>query len=153
MVAQVTLSQIFVWSAILSARVKWYFYEEVGWAVIFAANTVASVYLLYSDDYATAGSTLLWLNLLFGLVYLPWQSLHLRMLHADAETQGQSALSNTKITWTALSDGLARSISEKNQSSNPEDWGGWIGATWMVGYWATLIPAWLRYIVSTLVGT
>ena len=35
MVFQVIISQFFVWTAILIKRVKFYFYEEFGWAIIF----------------------------------------------------------------------------------------------------------------------
>src|SRR5215469_16781412 len=37
MVAQVVISQCFVWTAILSGDFGFYFYEELGWALIFAA--------------------------------------------------------------------------------------------------------------------
>ena len=45
MVVQVVISQGFVWGAILTERLALYFYEELGWAIIFAANTIASAYL------------------------------------------------------------------------------------------------------------
>src|SRR5262249_49479362 len=47
MVAQVVISQALVWAAILTGRLALYFYEELGWALIFAANTVASAYLYF----------------------------------------------------------------------------------------------------------
>ena len=73
MIVQVTISQLFVWGAILTRRALLYFYEELGWAIIFAANTVASAYLFWSVGKAGSGEFLLRLNLLFGVVYLPWQ--------------------------------------------------------------------------------
>jgi hypothetical protein len=45
MVAQVVVSQVFVWGAILTSRHRLFFYEELGWAFIYALNTLASVYL------------------------------------------------------------------------------------------------------------
>ena len=45
MVFQVVISQLFVWAAISTGRLSLYFHEEVGWGVIFAANTIASAYL------------------------------------------------------------------------------------------------------------
>ena len=77
MVAQVVISQIFVWAAVLTGRLMLYFYEELGWALIFAMNTVASVCLYRSADAFVDGQILLGLNLVFGAVYLPWQFFHL----------------------------------------------------------------------------
>jgi hypothetical protein len=42
MVVQVVISQGLVWGAILTGRLVLYFYEELGWALIFAGNTAAS---------------------------------------------------------------------------------------------------------------
>ena len=42
MVAQVVISQCFVWGAILTGRLALYFWEELGWAILVAANAVAS---------------------------------------------------------------------------------------------------------------
>ena len=38
MVVQVVISQLFVWGAILTGRLALYFWEELGWAVLVAAN-------------------------------------------------------------------------------------------------------------------
>ena len=51
MVAQVAISQGFVWAAILTEQLDFFYYEEVGGALIFTANTIASVYL-----YLTVGA-------------------------------------------------------------------------------------------------
>ena len=45
MVIQVVISQCFVWSAILTSRRILYFYEEIGWELIFIANTIGSIFL------------------------------------------------------------------------------------------------------------
>src|SRR5262245_10146583 len=84
MVAQVVISQVLVWAAILTGRLALYFYEELGWAFIFAANTAASAYLYFRAGAPVSHPVLLQLNLLFGAAYLPWQFLHLRMLRANA---------------------------------------------------------------------
>jgi len=84
MVIQVVISQGFVWSAILTKRLDLYFYEELGWLVIFFANTVASAFLYATGDTPGDGLTLLRLNLIFGAAYLPWQVLNLRSLRAEA---------------------------------------------------------------------
>src|SRR5215470_17397059 len=84
MVAQVVISQVLVWAAILTGRLALYFYEELGWAFIFAANTLASAYLYFRAGAPVSHPVLLQLNLLFGAAYLPWQFLHLRMLWVNA---------------------------------------------------------------------
>jgi len=35
-------------------------------------------------------------------------------------------------------------------ASSADSWGGLIGLTWMTGYWATLIPMWVYFIVGVL---
>ena len=45
MVVQVIASQCFVWGAILTQKQTFYFYEELGWGVIFSINTVVSAIL------------------------------------------------------------------------------------------------------------
>ena len=139
MVAQVVVSQGFVWSAIGTRRLGLYFYEELGWFVIFVANTIASGYL-----YATVGTLgdariLIQLNLLFGAVYLPWQVFHLRSLRAEV-TPGS-------VNWT---EGLRDAIHERNRRTDAGSWGGLIGLTWMVAYWAALIPIWVSYIATVV---
>ncbi len=95
MVLQVVLSQVCVWAAIATRRVALNFYEELGWALIFVANTIASAALYVTlDSRGTIGSILV-LNMMFGLAYLPWQCFHLRSLRADAratETQAPITL-------------------------------------------------------------
>jgi len=149
MVVQVSISQCFVWFAILTERQKLYFYEELGWGVIFAINTVVSAML-----YGTLGSLgdwelLLELNLLFGALYLPWQFFHLKSLRLRAKYQKINENMHTGISWSMLKKGLYQSIQVKNLTTHPDAWGGVIGMIWMIGYWATLIPAWLYLIIRT----
>ena len=139
MVAQVMISQVLVWAALLTGRRMLYFFEELGWALIFAANTAASVYLCFRAGAPTSPPILLRLNLLFGAVYLPWQFLHLRMLRVDA--------SGSK---DGLSGGWLRAIWVRNRRTDAESWGGLVGLSWMIGYWATIIPAWVYAIVLLL---
>jgi hypothetical protein len=140
MVALVVISQVLVWAAILTGRLALYFYEEVGWALIFAANTVATAYLCVRADIPPTHRVLLQLNLLLGAVYLPWQFLHLRMLRANAARGSADRASN----------GLLRVIRVRNRRTDAESWGGLVGLSWMVGYWATIIPAWVYGIVLLL---
>ena len=141
MVAQVVVSQGFVWSAILTDRFELYVYEEAGWFLIFAVNTVASAYLYWTTVVSGGREILLELNLLFGILYLPWQVMHVRSLRANARKNRAS---------TPWSKGLERAIREKNRRTDADAWGGFIGLTWMTAYWATLIPIWTYYIVRAL---
>ena len=141
MVVQVVVSQGFVWSAILTERFELYVYEESGWFLIFAANTIASAYLYWSAGASGGREILLELNLLFGVLYLPWQVLHVKSLRANAMKN------RTSTRW---SRGLQRAIRVKNRRTDADSWGGFIGLTWMTAYWATLIPIWTYYIVRVL---
>jgi hypothetical protein len=145
MVIQVVISQCFVWGAMLTRRLMLYFYEELGWVIIFAYNTIASAYLYLTVDTLGDMKILLRLNLLFGVVYLSWQFFNLRVLLADARQQSRQAVEG--VDWKHVWEGLARSIRVKNQTRDARAWGGWIGLTWMIGYWATLIPMWVNQIV------
>ena len=147
MVLQVVISQCFVWSAILTGRLIFFYYEELGWANLYALNTIASAYLCLTVDLPSEAGILLRLNLLFGLFYLPWQFLHLRALHSDAKQSHARDKQETGISWKLLKDGLWQSIHVRKQTSDAEAWGGIIGLTWMTGYWAALIPMWVHQIV------
>ena len=70
MVVQVLISQGFVWGAIVRGRLEFYTYEEVGWGLIFAANTIASLFLFLTVELAGGLAILLPANLLFGAFYL-----------------------------------------------------------------------------------
>ena len=146
MVVQVVISQGFVWSAILTKRLGLYFYEELGWLIIFVANTTASAFLYAAIDTPDDARILLQLNLLFGAVYLPWQVFHLRSLRAEARA-GPGTGSGTPISWR---EGLGDSVRQRNRRTDAKAWGGLIGLTWMVAYWASLIPMWVHHVASVV---
>ena len=148
MLLVVVASQIFVWFAILSGRLSPYFYEEMGWAVIFVANTVGSAYLYASLESFGGREILLQLNLFFGVVYLPWQIIHLRALRADVRKHEGMAEARPRVTRELLARGLSRAFHERNQATDAESWGGIVGLTWMTAYWATLIPYWIHQVVQ-----
>jgi hypothetical protein len=150
MVAQVVISRCFVWTAILTEQFEFYFYEELGWAFIFAANTVASAYLYLTLGGLGGKNVVLLLNLLFGVVYLPWQTLHLARLRAEAiRNQSQSKPNSLPIS-KRLGMGLHRTVRIKNIRTDAASWGGPIGLTWLTAYWATLIPIWINYVAIIL---
>ncbi|MAI79893.1 MAG: hypothetical protein CL917_13185 [Deltaproteobacteria bacterium] len=138
MVVQVSVSQAFVWSAILTKNLRLYFYEEIGWFIIFLANTGASLFLYLRTETSEAATILLLLNLLFGVGYLPWQILHLRSLRTESR-EGTPDTTHWKT-------GLTNAIRQRTQSTQSSDWGGTIGLTWMVAYWVTLIPIWVQQV-------
>ena len=150
MVIQVVISQYFVWCAILMGRLKLYFYEELGWGIIFAINTIASILLYWTLDNLGGRELLLQLNLLFGAIYIPWQLIHLRTLRLRSKHQEINEDIHARITWSMLKKGLYKSIQLKNLTTKSEAWGGAIGMIWMTAYWATLIPYWLYLIVRTV---
>jgi hypothetical protein len=150
MVVQVVISQGFVWAAILTEELKLYYYEELGWFLIFFANTIASAYLYLTVGGLGDREVLLKLNLLFGIVYLPWQMIHLASLRADARRDSGRTPASPSSIWLRLESGLKRAVQVKTRRTDADSWGGLIGLTWMTAYWATLIPMWLYYIVRVL---
>lgn len=150
MVALVMVSQAFVWAAILTRQLRLFFCEEIGWALIFVANTVASAYLYMAVDPIRGKYTLLKLNLLFGIVYLPWQSFHLRSLLADARRSPEKTETGFTSIWSQLATGVKQAVLVRTRRTGADSWGGFIGLTWMTAYWATLIPIWVYYIVLVL---
>jgi hypothetical protein len=150
MVVQVLVSQVFVWGAIATGRLALYFWEELGWAILVAANALASVGL-WSQRAALAGAgSLLVINLLFGIVYLAWQVANLRLQIADARRAGETLRPATRVSRRLLGDGLRRSLCERNRTTDATAWGGLVGLTWMTGYFATLLPMWASHIVAVL---
>lgn len=148
MVVQVVISQFFVWGAILTGRLALYFWEELGWAILFAANAIASALLYLSRDALGDARTLIDINLLFGLVYLPWQVANLRLQIADARRASETLRPAKRVSWKLLRENLRRSIHERNRTTDATAWGGLVGLTWMAGYFATLLPMWANQIVA-----
>jgi len=150
MVVLVVISQGFVWAAVLTEQFELYYYEELGWALIFVANTIASAYLYLTVDALGGREVLLVLNLLFGAVYLPWQVIHLATLRANARRNSGSSGAGSPSMSMRLATGLKRAVWVKARRTDADSWGGFIGLTWMTAYWATLIPMWVYYIVRVL---
>ncbi len=147
MLGAVLVSQVFVWGEILTGRLELFFYEELGWALIYAANSLASLYLYTTGSFAVDRLLLLQLNLLFGAVYLPWQVIHLRHLHTNARHRRIEGAPQESLSRDMLMKGLHRSLYVKNPTSDARAWGGLVGAVWMTAYWATLIPLWVYLMV------
>jgi hypothetical protein len=144
MVLQVVICQACVWVAVVAERFEFYFYEELGWLFMFLANTIASAYLYSAARSAAEGEVLLKWNLCFGVVYLPFQIANLFAVRTQAKKRERS---DSSWTWDGLVTGVRRSIRSKNQRTDAEAWGGMVGVVWMIGYWATILPAWVYGIV------
>jgi hypothetical protein len=147
MVLQIVMCQVCVWLAILGERFQLYFYEELGWMFMYMENTLASAYLLLTADLPDGGALLLQWNLLFGVLYMPFQVANLRAVHVQARTQGAVA-----APWTLqrLAVGVQRSVRVKNRRTDGASWGGIVGVMWMTGYWAMVLPLWVYAIVRVL---
>ena len=148
MIVQVCVSQCFVWGGILTGRLILYVYEELGWGIIFIINTMVSAYLYATIENFSGHQLLIHLHLLFGIVYLPWQLVHLNALRLDAQKKEKHVDSKEWITWSILVMGLYQSIQIKNQSSQLQDWGGLVGIIWATAYWATVMPVWVYLIIT-----
>jgi len=148
MVVAAGVSQCFVWTAILTGRYRLYVYEEIGWFLLFAGHTAGCVWLLAQGPAHDAVGTLLWIGVVFGAGYLPWQLFHLRFLVRNANEQdagGGSALAEADIGHR-----LRAALFERTRSTASEDWGGMIGVTWMACYWVFVIPVWMHVILQTI---
>jgi len=147
MVMLVVVSQVFVWSAILTGRLALYFWEELGWTILVAANAAASIGLYATRHARGDAAVLIYVNLLFGLVYLAWQVPNLKLQIADARRAGESLQPLAPVSWKMLGEGLRRSIRERNRTTRATAWGGLVGLLWMTAYFATLLPMWANRIV------
>lgn len=145
MVAQVVLSQGFVWGAILTGRLALYFWEELGWAVLIAANAAASLALWPQRAPLGDAGVLLTINLVFAAVYLAWQVPNLRLQIADARRAGETLLRGAGMP---LGEGLRRALHERRVTTDAAAWGGLVVLLWMAGYFATLLPLWAHTIVA-----
>ena len=146
MVLQVIVSQVFVWSAILTEKHKYYFYEEAGWFIIFIINTFSSIFLLFNIEIIDDKILLIQLNIAFGIFYLPWQLIHLKSI--QSRFKNNDDLNEIDVMKISLMQGLKKSIQKKYITTESDDWGGLIGMMWMVGYWATIIPFWIYIIIK-----
>jgi hypothetical protein len=147
MVVQVVISQFFVWGAILTGRLALYFWEELGWAILAAANALASAGLYATRETLGDAAILLQISLVLGVVYLSWQVANLRLQIADARRAGETLRPATRVSQKLLGEGLRRAIHERCRTTDATAWGGLVGLTWMTGYFATLLPMWANHIV------
>ena len=113
-----------------------------------AANAVASAALLPHRGALGDAAVFLYVNLIFGAVYLVWQIANLRLQIADARRAGETLWPATRVSWSLLGAGLRRSMRERNRTTDATAWGGLVVLLWMTGYFATLLPLWASQIVA-----
>ena len=80
---------------------------------------------------------------------MPWQLIHLRKIRARIKNQDLISGHKLNLTWKLLLEGLRKSLRVKNKTDDSEAWGGTVGMTWMISYWASIIPVWIYFIVYT----
>ncbi|HVT33972.1 MAG TPA: hypothetical protein VHE37_00200 [Nevskiaceae bacterium] len=153
MVVLVMVAECFVWGAVLLYRFRYYVYEESTWLFIAIANTIASIVLWQQGTEPMSGrGLLLGFNFAFAVSYLPFQLLNLRFLWLNADRNPPPAAGGRPLS-ARLAEGMWRSIRTKNRRTDPESWGGWLGLLWMIGYFATFVPAWMYCIARVLTKT
>ena len=96
---------------------KYYYYEEVGWFVIFLLNTIASIILLLTIGLMKNHELLLQINLLFGFLYLPWQFFHLRSLRLRSNNQEVITKKYSPMSKLQIMKGFHKSIKLKIPST------------------------------------
>ena len=147
MVIQVSVSQLFVWSAILLNEENFYFYEELGWFLIFILNTFLSIFLYIFAFVENSQIILLLISSIFGFLYLPWQMIHLKTIKNRVRKMNQSEGQIPIFDRDIFYKGLQQSLTKRIKRTDYESWGGWVGMTWMYNYWIILIPGWMFYII------
>lgn len=139
MLAQCAVSQVLVWLTVISGVGHWMFWEEVGWAVIFILNTIVSWWGRADPRYAGH----VHISLVYACLFLPYHfGLHLPALYRSRAEELNTGV-RTVLSWK----GLHRAATVRMPTRNLADFGGFVGAVWMVGYWV-LLPLWHAYLVS-----
>jgi hypothetical protein len=149
MIVLVCMAECFVWVAVLLYRFRYYVFEESTWFLICIANLIASIQLWKTTNHTDGRGLLLVFNFAFALSYMPFQLLNLDFLWRNANNNPAPGADGKSLA-TRLWEGTLRSIRVKNRRTDPEAWGGWLGLLWMIGYFATFVPAWMYCIAKVL---
>jgi hypothetical protein len=59
-----------------------------------------------------------------------------------------SAAAGGPVTRRLVAGNLHRAFHQWKRATDSVSWGGVVGLTWMVAYWATLIPLWVHQVVQ-----
>lgn len=147
----VCFAQCCVWSSFIFETDILMWYEEANWAVMFVLNSAINLWFLVSGDMFSSTDprwSCVWLSLVFGVIYLPWQiGGHLPYINS-LERQEQRKKERLDVSLRQVKKGCLRALFHRKPTTLAEDWGGSIGAFWMFGYWI-LEPFWLLYVAYT----
>lgn len=139
MLVQCAISQLYVWVTVISGVGHWMFWEELGWAVIFILNTTINWWGRADPHYQGHAR----ISIVYACLFLPYHlGLHLPSLYKSRAKELATGVTTT-LSW----EGIRRAATVRKPTRNLEDFGGFVGAIWMVGYWAVL-PLWHAYIIS-----
>ena len=147
MVISDAIAQCCVWSSLVLETDILMWYEEANWALMFTLNTIINLFYFFSGDYQQSDPRwqCIWLSLLFGAIYLPWQiGLHLPMINSDERKKARKQ-EKTEISCEQVSRGCFRAWFHRKPSQKYKDWGRGVGAFWMFGYWI-LEPIWPMFV-------
>ena len=105
---------------------------------------------MLSLDVSNAHHSLIIINIVFGILYLPWQVLHLKSITQRINSNSEIKAQEFKINSSKVMHEFKNSISDRKVSFDSKDWGGTVGMMWMYGYWILFIPTWMFYIILTI---
>ena len=145
----VCLAQCCVWSSIVFETDILMWYEELNWTTMFILNTIINLYFFFSGEMEHSKDprwACVYLSLIFGAIYLPF-SIGAHLPHISSDYAGQKA-KKIRLNFKQAKKGCLRSIFHRQKSEAAKDWGGNVGAFWMVGYWIGE-PFWLLFVAHT----
>lgn len=151
MVFLVCFAQCCVWSSFIFETDVLMWYEEFNWAFMFILNSAINLYFFFSDDMAKSSDprwSTVYLSLLFGIIYLPFQILgHLPYID-NIDRQERRKKEKINLNWAQVKKGCWRSLTHRKQSTSAKAWGNSVGAFWMFGYFI-LEPFWVLIVAYT----
>lgn len=146
----VCFAQCCVWASMMFETDILMWYEEFNWLFMFVLNTAINIVFFFSGGMESSDPrwTCVYLSLVFGAIFLPFQIIgHLPyIVNVDrAEKQKKEKLN---LTCKQINKGCWRVMVHRKATNNYADWGHFVGAFWMFGYWI-LEPFWLLYVAYT----
>lgn len=137
-------AQCCVWSSLTFQTDILMWYEEFNWALMFILNTSVNLTFFFTGDIYGADPRwqCVWISLLFGAIYLPFQiGGHLPYI-MNADRRDRHKKEKINLDFKQVKKGCLRMMTHRKPSTTSQDWGDSVGAFWMFGYWI-LEPVWL----------
>lgn len=144
----VCFAQSCVWSSIVFETDILMYYEECNWTIMFILNTAINICFFFSGDMESSDPrwSCVYLSLIFGAIYLPF-SILAHLPHINSAYTGEKP-KKMRLNCKQAKKGCLRSMFHRQASEASKDWGGNVGAFWMVGYWIGE-PFWLLFVANT----